>query len=83
VLPNNVSVRFNSKGRWGLFAITVFDLFHNIRVIMGKRDVEYSLENMVEHVEDFITKATDVQQRSDISRGRGKKQKAIVAVMVE
>ncbi len=62
---------------------TVLDLYHKIRVIMGKRDDEYSLEDMVEYDEAFVTKATDAQQKSDLSRGRGSQQKAIVAVMAE
>lgn len=49
---------------------TVLDLYHKIRVIMGKRDDKYSLEDMVEYDEAFVTKATDAQQKSDLSRGR-------------
>lgn len=62
---------------------TVLDLYHKIRVIMGKRDDEYSLQDLVEYDEAFVTKATDAQQKSDLSRGRGSQQKAIVAVMAE
>lgn len=62
---------------------TVLDLYHKIRVIMGKRDDEYSLEDMVEYDEAFVTKATDAKQKADLSRGRGSEQKAIVAVMAE
>jgi len=50
---------------------------------MGKRDDEYSLEDMVEYDEAFVTNATDAQQKSALSRGRGSQQKAIVAVMAE
>ncbi len=62
---------------------TVLDLYHKIRVIMGKRDDEYSLEDMVEYDEAFVTKATDAKRKADLSRGRGSEQKAIVAVMAE
>jgi len=62
---------------------TVFDLYHKIRVIMGKRNDEYSLENMVEYDKGFVTKVTDAQQKSDPSRRPGSHQKAIPAVMAE
>ncbi len=54
---------------------TVLNLYHKIRVIMGKRIDEYSLEDMVEYDEAFVTKATDAQQKSDLSHGRGSDQK--------
>lgn len=62
---------------------TVFDLCHKIRVIMGKRDNEYKLEDMVEYDEAYITKATSAGKKKDLRRGRGTQQKATVAVMAE
>jgi len=62
---------------------TVLDLYYKISVIMVKRDDEYSLEDMVKYDEAFVTKATDAKQKTDLSRGREKEQKAIVAVMAE
>ena len=62
---------------------TVLDLYHKIRVIMGKRDDEYKLEDMVEYDEAFVTKATAADQKENLRRGRGSQQKAIVAVMAE
>ena len=38
---------------------TVLNLYQKIRVIIGKRDDEYSLEDMVEYDEAFVTRATD------------------------
>lgn len=62
---------------------TVFDLFHKIRIIMGKRDDEYKLEDMVEYDEAYVTKATPPKQKKKLSRGRGSQQKCKVAVMAE
>ena len=62
---------------------TVLDLYHKIRVIMGKRDDEYKLEDMVEYDEAFVTKATAAKQKEELSRGRGTQQKVLVAAMAE
>lgn len=62
---------------------TVLDLYHKIRVVMGKRDDEYKLEDMVEYDEAYVTKATSSKQKKDLSRGRGTQQKSMVAVMAE
>lgn len=62
---------------------TVFDLCHKIRVIMGKRDNENKLEDMIEYDEAYISKATPSRQKKDLNRGRGTQQKAIIAVMAE
>lgn len=62
---------------------TVFDLCHKVRVIMGKRDNEYKLEDMVEYDEAYISKATSARQKKELSRGRGTQQKSTVAVMAE
>lgn len=61
---------------------TVFDLCHKIRELMGKRDAEYRLEDMVEYDESYVTKATSESQKSS-KRGRGTQKKALVAVMAE
>lgn len=62
---------------------TVFELYHKIRVIMGKRDDEYKLEDMIEYDEAYITKATSSKQKENLNRGRGTQQKSIVAAMAE
>ncbi len=62
---------------------TVFDLYHKVRVIMGKRDDEYKLEDMVEYDEAYISKATSARQKKELNRGRGTQQKSTVAVMAE
>ena len=62
---------------------TVFNLCHKIRVLMGKRDDEYKLEDMVEYDEGYVTKSTSAKQKQNLSRGRGTQQKATVAVMAE
>lgn len=62
---------------------TVLDLYHKIRVIMGKRDDEYKLEDMVEYDEAFVTKATAAKQKEELRRGRGTQQKVLVAAMAE
>lgn len=62
---------------------TVFELYHKIRIIMGKRDDEYNLEDMIEYDEAYITKATSSKQKEDLNRGRGTQQKSIVAAMAE
>lgn len=61
---------------------TVFDLCHKIRVVMGKRDDEYRLEDMIEYDEAYVKKATSSKQKNS-KRGRGTQQKAMVAVMAE
>lgn len=61
---------------------TVFDLCHKIRVLMGKRDSEYKLEDMVEYDETYVTKATSSRQKNS-KRGRGTHKKALVAIMAE
>jgi len=62
---------------------TIFDLYHKIRIIMGKRDDEYKLEDMVEYDEAYISKATSSKQKEKLNRGRGTQQKSIVAAMAE
>jgi len=62
---------------------TVFDLCHKIRVIMGKRDDEYKLEDMIEYDEAYVTKANHSHKKKGLNRGRGSQQKAKVAVMSE
>lgn len=61
---------------------TVFNLCHKIRILMGKRDAEYKLEDMVEYDESYVTKASSVSQENS-KRGRGTQKKALVAVMAE
>jgi len=62
---------------------TVLYLYHKIRVIKGKRDDEYTLEDMVYHDVAFVTKATAADQKENLSRGRESQQKALAAAMAE
>jgi hypothetical protein len=62
---------------------TVFELCHKIRIVMGKRDDEYKLVDMVEYDEAYVTKATPAKRKKNLSRGRGTQQKAKVATMAE
>ena len=47
---------------------SVFDL-HKIRVIVGKRDNESRLEDMVEYDEAYISKANSAKHKKDLNRG--------------
>ena len=61
----------------------VFRMYHKIRVIMGKRDNIYRLEDMVEYDEAFVGKSTKAQVRSKLKRGRGTQKQSKVAMMAE
>lgn len=62
---------------------TVFNLYHKVRVFMGKRDDTYKLEDMIEYDEGYVAKATKVAKKKKLKKGRGSQQKAKVAVMAE
>lgn len=61
----------------------VFRMYHKLRVIMGKRDDRYRLEDMVEYDEAFVGKSTKANVRSKLKRGRGTQKQSKVAVMAE
>lgn len=61
----------------------VFRMYHKIRVVMGKRDDRYVLEDMVEYDEAFVEKATKAKVKDKLKRGRGSQRQATVAVMAE
>lgn len=61
----------------------VFRMYHKIRVVMGKRDDRYRLEDMVEYDEAFVGKSTKAKVRSKLKRGRGTQKQSKVAVMAE
>jgi len=49
----------------------VFRMYHKLRVVMGKRDDGYRLEDMVEYDEAFVGKATKPKVKNNLKRGRG------------
>ncbi len=61
----------------------VFRMYHKIRVVMGKRDNIYRLEDMVEYDEAFVGKAVNNRTKSKLKRGRGSQKQTKVAVMAE
>jgi len=61
----------------------VFRMYHKLRVVMGKRDDCYRLEDMVEYDEAFVGKSTKTKVRSKLKRGRGTQKQAKVAVMAK
>lgn len=61
----------------------VFRMYHKLRVVMGKRDDRYRLEDMVEYDEAFVGKSTNAKLRSKLKRGRGSQKQSKVAVMAE
>ena len=61
----------------------VFRMYHKLRVVMGKRDDRYRLEDMIEYDEAFVGKSTKAQIRSKLKRGRGSQKQSKVAVMAE
>lgn len=61
----------------------VFRMYHKLRIVMGKRDKGYKLEDMVEYDEAFVGKSTKAKVRSKLKRGRGSQKQSKVAVMAE
>jgi ribosomal protein L37E len=61
----------------------VFKMYHKIRVVMGKRDDFYKLEDMVEYDEAFVEKAVDKKTKANLKAGRGSQKQSTVAVMAE
>jgi len=54
----------------------VFRMYHKLRVVMGKRDDRYRLEDMVEYDEAFVGKATKPKVKNPPEK-RARKPKAI------
>jgi len=61
----------------------VFRMYHKLRVVMGRRDDRYRLEDMVEYDEAFVGKATKPNIKTTLKRGRGSQKRAKVAIMAE
>jgi len=61
----------------------VFRMYHKLRIVMGKRDDCYRLEDMVEYDEAFVGKSTKAKVRNKLKRGRGTQKQSKVAVMAE
>ncbi len=63
----------------------IWAMLHKIRAVMGKRDSQYTLDQIVELDEGFF-KATDKEEKNDDDqppkRGRGSQKQAKVLVMV-
>lgn len=62
---------------------TAFNLMHKIRVFMGKRDALYSLTDMIEYDECYVSVATKKSTVGPLKRGKGSQRKASVAVAAE
>jgi hypothetical protein len=62
---------------------TAFRLMHKIRVYMGKREALYTLSDMVEYDDCFVTVATKRAEIGKLKRGKGSQRKASVAVAAE
>jgi len=58
-------------------------MYHKLRVVMGKRDDGYRLEDMVEYDEAFVGKATKPKVKNNLKRGRGSQKQSKVAVMAK
>jgi hypothetical protein len=61
----------------------VFRMYHKLRVVMGRRDDRYRLEDMAEYDEAFVGKATKPNIKTTLKRGRGSQKRAKVAIMAE
>ena len=62
---------------------TVLSVMHRIRVLMGKRDSQYQLNDMVELDEGFFETEVSSKVRSKLKRGKGSQRQENVAVMAE
>jgi transposase-like protein len=62
----------------------VWLMLHKLREVMGKRDEEYQLANVIELDEGFFsTIASDADKDKPLKRGRGSQKKSKVLVMAE
>jgi len=62
---------------------TVLSVMHRIRDLMGKRDSQYQLNDMVELDEGYFETEVTGTVRSKLKRGKGSQRQANVAVMAE
>jgi transposase-like protein len=62
----------------------VWNMLHKLRQIMGKRDEQYSLTDVIELDEGFFsTEVEEDEKDKPLKRGRGSQKKSKVPVMVE
>jgi transposase-like protein len=62
----------------------VWAMVHKLRMIMGKRDEEYSLSGVLELDEGFFSTEVKADEKDEpLKRGRGSQKKSKVLVMVE
>ena len=62
----------------------IWEMLHKLREVMGKRDGEYELTNVIELDEGFFSTITPEQAKDKpLKRGRGSQKKSKVLVMVE
>ena len=59
-------------------------MLHKLRDVMGRRDLEYQLTDVIELDEGFFSTITDeVEKGKPLKRGKGSQKKSKVLVMVE
>lgn len=62
----------------------IWAMLHKLRLVMGKRDAEYSLKEVIEIDEGFFsTEIPEDQKDQPLKRGRGSQKKTKVLVMAE
>lgn len=62
----------------------IWNMLHKLRLIMGKRDEQYSLSGVIELDEGFFSTEVDEDERDKpLKRGRGSQKKSKVLVMAE
>lgn len=62
----------------------IWAMLHKLRLAMGKRDAEYSLQEVIELDEGFFSTEIDEQEKGKpLKRGRGSQKKSKVLVMAE
>jgi hypothetical protein len=62
----------------------IWAMLHKLRLVMGKRDDEYSLKNNIEIDEGFFSTETSKEEKDEpLKRGRGSQKKSKVLVMAE
>ena len=62
----------------------IWAMLHKIRLAMGKRDIKYQLEGVIELDEGFFTTEIEQNQKNEpLKRGRGSQKKSKVLVMAE
>lgn len=62
----------------------IWELLHKLRMIMGKRDEQYTLSDVIELDEGFFSTEIDEDEKDKpLKRGRGSQKKSKVLVMAE